>query len=150
MDIKPSERCIQTEDTLCFEGIVTQAKNVIAHKVGDEIGITLDLKNKKEIVSFISGTISGASATIDLSKITIRLNEPSIISFTQKGGIIGIQNEITIYTTTSELAQNGDVIKLDADSINTISSTIKKLNLPMLMKKTIFQPKALQITSPIL
>lgn len=127
MNIKPSELCIQTEDTLCFEGIVTQAKNVIAHKVGDEIGITLALKNKKEIVSFISGTISGASVTINLSKITMRLNEPSVISLTQEGGIAGIQNKITIDTTTWELAQNGDVIKLDADSINTISNTIKKL-----------------------
>ncbi|MEW6588204.1 MAG: hypothetical protein AB1299_03455 [Thermoproteota archaeon] len=127
MDIKPSELCIQTETTLCFEGIVTQTKNVIAHKVGDEIRITLDLKNKKEMVSFISGAISGASVTIDLSKITMRLNEPSVISLTQEGGIAGIRNEITIDTTTWELAQNGNVIKLDANSINTISSTIKKL-----------------------
>lgn len=127
IDTKPSDLCIQTEATLCFEGIVTQAKNVIAHKVGDEIGITLDLKNKKEMVSFISGAISGASVTIDLSKITMRLNEPSVISLTQEGGIAGIKNEITIDTTTWELTQNGDVIKLDADSINTISNTIKKL-----------------------
>ncbi|MFN3654938.1 MAG: hypothetical protein ACK4TO_06380 [Candidatus Nitrosotenuis sp.] len=46
---------------------------------------------------------------------------------TQEGSIGGIQNEITIDTTTWELAQNGDVIKLDANLFNTTSSTIKKL-----------------------
>lgn len=127
VDIKPGDSCIQTENTLCFEGTVKQTKNVITHNAGDEIGITLDLKNKKETISFISGTISGASVTIDLSKITMRLNDPSVISLTQEGGIAGLRNEITIDTNTWKFIQNGDVIKLDTNSINTISKTIKKL-----------------------
>lgn len=127
IDVKPSDSCIQAENTLCFEGMVKQAKNVITHNAGDKISITLDLKNKKETISFISGIISGASMTIDLSKITMRLNDPSTISLIQEGGIAGSHNEITIDTTTWEFIQNGDVIKLDADSINTISKTIKKL-----------------------
>jgi hypothetical protein len=125
--IMPTDSCIQTQNTLCFDGVVTQTKNVVTHKSGDKIGITLDLKNKKETVFFISGIMSDASVTIDLSKIIFRLNDPSTISLTQEGGIAGIQNEMTINTSTWELVQNDDVTKLDIDSINAISNTIKKL-----------------------
>jgi hypothetical protein len=55
------------------------------------------------------------------------LNDPSTISLTQEGGIAGIQNEMTINASTWELVQNDDVTKLDIDSINAISNTIKKL-----------------------
>jgi hypothetical protein len=127
IDIRHSDVCIQTEATLCFEGTVTETKNIKTHKIGDEIGITLDLKNKKETISFISGSISGISATIDLSKFIIHLDDPFVISITQEGGIAGIQNEIVIDTTTWELAQNGHATKLDADSASTISKLIKKL-----------------------
>lgn len=127
IDIRHSDTCVQTEATLCFEGTVTETKNIKTHKAGDEIGITLDLKNKKETVSFISGTISGASVAINLSKFIIHLDDPSIISLTQEGGIAGIQNEISIDTTTWEITQSGDTTKLDTISTNKISKLIKKL-----------------------
>ena len=129
IDIRPSNMCVQTEATLCFEGTVTEAKNIEAHKVGDEIGITLDLKNKKEIVSFISGTIYGASVTIDLSKLIVHLDDPHTITLTQEGGIAGIQNEITINTTTWDLTQDDSTTQLDTNSINDLTKHIKKLKL---------------------
>jgi hypothetical protein len=39
--IMPTDSCIQTQNTLCFDGVVTQAKNVVTHKSDDKIGITL-------------------------------------------------------------------------------------------------------------
>lgn len=125
--IQPSDVCIQTEATICFDGIVSETKNVQAHKKGDKIGITLDLKNKKSMLSFTSGIVSEDSATINLSKSIIHLNAPNSVTLMQEGGFAGIQKEFILDAQMWELAEDSTITKLDPDSIHEITKHIKKL-----------------------
>ncbi len=125
--IRPSDVCIQTGTTTCFDGVVSETKNVQAHKAGDKIGITLDLKNKNGVLSFASGIVSGSSATINLSKSIIHLNAPNSVTLMQEGGFAGIQKEFILDAQMWELAEDGAITKLDPDSIHEITRHIKKL-----------------------
>lgn len=125
MSLESSDACIQTQDTMCFTGIVTQS-NTEMHQTGDKISITLDLANKKEIVTFDSGKIQGTTFTITLSKAQIRLDGPYTITLTQEGGFAGIQKTTTIDTESGQLTLDDSTIPLDDQSVKQLTKSIKK------------------------
>jgi len=129
MDIQTSDACIQTQATVCFDGIITDTKNVDAHKIGDKIGIMFDFQNKKQTISFDSGSMQGLSFTIDLSKTIIHLDGPLTITLTQEGGFAGVQNTFVVDTASAQLTKNDSIIMLDEDSTSEITSSIKKIKL---------------------
>lgn len=129
MSIQPSDFCVQTQATVCFDGIVTETRNVAAHKVGDKIGIMFDFQNKRQVISFDSGSLQGASISIDLSKTIIHLVGPLVITFTQEGGIAGIQNTIVIDLASAQLTKNDSTFTIDKDSLNEITKVIKKIKI---------------------
>ncbi|HXW02211.1 MAG TPA: hypothetical protein VD828_02415, partial [Candidatus Nitrosotenuis sp.] len=129
MDIQPSDVCIQTQATVCFDGIITDTRNVDVHKIGDKIGIMFDFQNKKQIITFDSGSMQEISFTVDLSKTIVRLDGPLTVTLTQEGGFAGMQNTFVIDTASAQLTKNDSIIMLDEDSINEITSSIKKIKL---------------------
>ncbi|HEX9844983.1 MAG TPA: hypothetical protein VGA92_00800 [Candidatus Nitrosotenuis sp.] len=129
MNIQTSDACIQTQATVCFDGIVTDTRNVDVHKIGDKIGITFDFQNKKQIISFDSGLMQGVSFTVDLSKTIIRLDGPLTVTLAQEGGFAGVQNTFVVDMASAQLTKNDSIIMLDEDSISEITSLIKKIKL---------------------
>jgi hypothetical protein len=129
MDIQTSDTCIQTQATVCFDGIITDTRNVDVHKIGDKIGITFDFPNKKQIISFDSGPMQGVSFTIDLSKTIIHLDGPLTVTLTQEGGFAGVQNTFVVDMTSAQLTKNDSITMLDEDSISEITNAIKKIKL---------------------
>jgi hypothetical protein len=129
MNIQSNDVCIQTQATMCFDGIVTETRNVEAHKTGDKIGIMFDFKNKKEIISFDSGPMQGASISIDLSKTIIHLVGPFVVTFTQEGGIAGIQNTVVVDMASAQLTKNDSTFTLGKDALDEITKTIKKIKI---------------------
>lgn len=126
MDIKPSEKCVQTSSQLCFEAIVTSIKNTSAHQIGDKILMAFDLANKKQSMTINSGTLQGTTITINLSKIDLKPSGPYTLVFTQEGGIAGIHKTITIDILTAQLTEGSSTISLDDNSISKITNEIKK------------------------
>jgi len=129
MDIQTSDACIQTQATVCFDGIITDTRNVDAHKVGDKIGIMFDFQNKKQIISFDSGLMQGVLFTVDLSKTIIHLDGPLTVTLAQEGGFAGVQNTFVVDMASAQLTKNDSIIMLDEDSISEITSSIKKIKL---------------------
>jgi len=129
MSIQPSDVCVQTQATVCFDGIVTETRNMDVHKIGDKIGITFDFQNKRQIVSFDSGSMQGASTSINLSKTIIHLDDQLIITLTQEGGIAGIQNTIVVDMASIQLTKNDSTFTLDKDSLDEITNAIKKIKI---------------------
>jgi hypothetical protein len=127
MNIRPSDVCVQYNPTICLDGIVSEAKNTDAHNVGDKISITIDLKGKREVISFTSGVMRGESIAINFSQTIMRLDGPLEIVLTQEGGIAGVQKAVTIDLSSAQLAKDGSMIPLDDDSVNKIVNTIKKI-----------------------
>lgn len=125
MSLNPSDTCTQSQDTMCFVGVVTES-NTEMHETGDKISITLDLANKKEIVTFDSGKIHGTTFTITLSKAQLRLDGPYQITLSQEGGFAGIQKTITIDTSSGVLTLDDQPIPLDDQSIKQLTKAIKK------------------------
>ncbi len=125
MSINPSDACTQSQDTLCFGGTVTES-NTEMHQAGDKISITIDLANKKEIISFDSGQIQGTVFHITLSKAQIRLDGPYTVTLFQQGGFAGIQKTISIDMASKELTVNDQSIPIGDDSIEQLTKSIKK------------------------
>jgi hypothetical protein len=127
-DITPSEICIQTQDTLCYDGTITTMRNVEAHKAGDKITVTLDLQNKKEMISFESGSMAEASLTIDLSKTITRPTGPFVLVLSQEGGFAGISKSITIDSASEEMRiEEGSQSSVSLLHLGTIEKIIKDL-----------------------
>lgn len=126
MNLSPSNTCIQTQATLCFDGTITNVKNTNMHQVGDKISLTLDLQNKKETISINSGPMQGATITISLVKTIVKLNGPFTIILSKEGGIAGIRNVVTIDTSSGELTKDGQTSILNEKSIAKIHHAIKK------------------------
>ncbi|WP_268542791.1 protealysin inhibitor emfourin [Candidatus Nitrosotenuis cloacae] len=124
MNLMPSDACIQTESTMCFDGIVTSVKNNEMHQIGDKIGVTLDLTNNRETITVNSGSMQGTTVAITLSKAHVKLNGPYVITLTQEGGIAGISKTITLDTSTGIVSENN--IPIDDHSIKSINAAIKK------------------------
>lgn len=128
MNIQPSETCIQTQNTLCYDGVVTQTRNTMLHKQGDVVLITLDLQNNIVIMSFNSGQMQGTSVAIELSKIIVRF-ESSVIRFIQEGGIAGMQSTFTIDTDSALLIQNDRHHTIDSTSIDDLIGMMRTIKI---------------------
>ena len=134
MDIQPSDACIQTQSTFCFVGTVTQIKNTNLHEIGDEVELTLDLQNKKQIVNVISGQMQGTTITVDLSKTIIKSDAPFTISITREGGFAGFPAKTTTFdSSTGEItiSDSGHELTtlLSQDDIEKIMKIVKKSKL---------------------
>jgi len=125
MSLMPSDACIQTKSTMCFDGTVTSVKNNELHRTGDKIGITLDLENNREVISVNSGDMQGTTITVNLSKTLIKLNGPYLITFTQEGGIAGISKTLVLDTASGTIISDNNA-QIDNNSIKSIHSAIKK------------------------
>ena len=127
MNLSPSDTCIQTKSTLCFDGVVTDVKNTNMHQVGDKINLTLDLQNKKEIVLINSGPMQGTTIIINLTKTIVKLDGPFTIILSKEGGIAGIRNTVTIDTSSGELVKgDGSMYSINEKSIAEIHHAVKK------------------------
>lgn len=113
--LSENETCIQTISTICFDATVTQVRGTDIH-VGDKAAMTIDLENKKETISVISGQFQGENIAIDLTKTRTRDNGEFSIIFTQEGGIAGIQRKVTIDSTTKIM-----IIKNNADESQPVT-----------------------------
>ncbi|MFY9301007.1 MAG: hypothetical protein WAO91_07450 [Candidatus Nitrosotenuis sp.] len=134
LDITTSDVCIQTEVTFCYDGVVTDTKNTNLHKSGDEVGITLDLANKKQIIAVNSGTMQGTTITIDLSKTIIKSDAPFVISATREGGFAGfpprtISIDSSMNSITISDPSQDSTYDLTEDQLKEMTSKIKKSNL---------------------
>lgn len=89
MDVVPSDACIQTQSTLCFEGVVTDVKNSQTHQVGDEVSLTLDFANKKQIGTAKSGSMEGMSVTMNIERMSLKSTAPYSLEVTREGGFAG-------------------------------------------------------------
>ena len=76
-DVVGSQECNQTSNAICFDGTVTDVINpgVGAIKVGDTFKITIDLDEKNETVSFLSGFLENVDIKIGLSKTRTNLDQ---------------------------------------------------------------------------
>jgi hypothetical protein len=134
LDVAVSDVCLQIEATFCYDGIVTNTKNTNIYKSGDELGITLDLANKKQIIVMNSGTIQETTITIDLSKTILKSDSPFVISATREGGFAGFPPQtISVDSSKGSVSisnQNqNSTYELTEDQLKELTSKIKKSNL---------------------
>lgn len=107
LELSESEACILKLSTICFDAKVTKVRGTDI-QVGDEVNLTIDLENKKEFISVVSGQFQGENIVIDLTKTRTRDNGEFTLMFTREGGIAGIQRKIMIDSETKTmLIQNG-------------------------------------------
>jgi hypothetical protein len=134
MNIRASDVCIQTQSALCYVGTVTETKNTNIHEIGDEIGITLDLQNKKQTATVISGAMQGTTITINLSKTIVKSDAPFVISVTREGGFAGLPGRTITLDSSNNSITISDVnidstMDLSGDEIEKIATQVKKSNL---------------------
>ncbi|HSD05476.1 MAG TPA: hypothetical protein VLB45_06985 [Nitrosopumilaceae archaeon] len=130
LELSESEACILKLSTICFDAKVTKVRGTDI-QVGDEINLTIDLENKKEFLSVVSGQFQGENIVIDLVKTRTRDNGEFTLMFTREGGIAGMQRKITIDSETKTmLIQNGpdepSPLVLSDDDITQIRDTIQR------------------------
>lgn len=98
--VSESEACILTISTVCFDATVTNVRNTDTHNVGDMINLTIDLENRKELISVISGPLQGSNITIDLTKTRTRDSGDFSYTLSREGGIAGISRIVTLDSST--------------------------------------------------
>jgi hypothetical protein len=113
--LSENETCTQKISTVCFDATVTQVRGTDIH-VGDKVNLTIDLENKKQTISVISGQFQGENIAIDLTKTRTRDDGEFSIVFTQEGGIAGMQRKVTIDSTTKIM-----IIKNNADESQPVT-----------------------------
>lgn len=114
MDVVPSDACIQTQSTLCFEGVVTDVKNPQTHQVGDEVSLTLDFANKKQIGTAKSGSMEGMSVTMNIERMSLKSTAPYSLEVTREGGFAGFAPK----TMTFDSENNMIIITEGQSTIN--------------------------------
>lgn len=114
MDVVPSDACIQTQSTLCFEGVVTDVKNPQTHQVGDEVSLTLDFANKKQIGTAKSGSMEGMSVTMNIERMNLKSTAPYSLEVTREGGFAGFAPK----TMTFDSENNMIIITEGQSTIN--------------------------------
>lgn len=126
MDLTPSDVCIQTQSTLCFEGVVTEVKNPQIHQVGDEISFTLDLANKKQIGTAKSGSMAGMSVIMNIERMNLKSTAPYTLEITREGGFAGFAPKTMTFDSESGMI----VITEGQSTINVPleDSTIEEIN----------------------
>lgn len=126
MDVVPSDACIQTQSTLCFEGVVTDVKNPQTHQVGDEVSLTLDFANKKQIGTAKSGSMEGMSVTMNIERMSLKSTAPYSLEVTREGGFAGFAPK----TMTFDSENNMIIITEGQSTINVPlgDSAIEKID----------------------
>lgn len=126
MDLTPSDVCIQTQSTLCFEGVVTEVKNPQIHQVGDEISFTLDLANKKQIGTAKSGSMEGMSVIMNIERMNLKSTAPYTVEVTREGGFAGFAPKTMTFDP-----ENGMIIITEGKSTTNVpldDFTIKEID----------------------
>ncbi len=126
MDLTPSDVCIQTQSTLCFEGVVTEVRNPQIHQVGDEISFTLDLANKKQIGTAKSGSMEGMSVIMNIERMNLKSTTPYTLEVTREGGFAGLTPKIMTFDL-----ENGMIVITEGQSTINVpldDSTIKEID----------------------
>lgn len=131
MAVSESETCIQTISTVCLDATVTNVRNTDTHNVGDMINLTIDLENRKELISVISGPLQGSNITVDLTKTRTHDNADFSYTLLREGGIAGISRIVTLDSSTKIMTiKNGPdesgPIMLDDTIINKFKNIIAK------------------------
>ncbi len=138
MDITPSDVCIQTQSTICFEGVVTEVKNPQIHQVGDEVLFTIDLVNKKQIGTAKSGSMEGMSVTMNIERMNLKSTTSYTIEITREGGFAGFAPKTMTFDSESGMiviteGQSAINVPLDDSTIEKIDQVFQKsklLNIP--------------------
>ncbi|WP_100182067.1 hypothetical protein [Candidatus Nitrosotenuis aquarius] len=134
MDIAPSEMCIQTESTLCFDGGVTEVKNPQIHQVGDLISFIIDFTNKKQIGTAKSGPMTGMTVTMNIDRMNIKSLEPYSISVSREGGFAGFAQKTMTFDSEAGMiiiteGESETNVPLDEDTIQEIDQIFQKSKL---------------------
>lgn len=134
MDLTTSDVCIQTQSTLCFEGVVTEVKNPQIHQIGDEISFTLDLANKKQIGTAKSGSMEGMSVTMNIERMNLKSTAPYTLEVTREGGFAGFAPKTMTFDSENGMiviteGQSKINVPLDASTIEEIDQAFQKSKL---------------------
>src|SRR5713226_1349756 len=68
LSVSQSNAC-ESSASICLFANVTDTKNIQAFKVGDTSRFAINLDNKQEAISILSGFLAGFDVTINLSKV---------------------------------------------------------------------------------
>lgn len=129
--VSESEACIRAISTVCLDATVTNVRNTDTHNVGDTINLTIDLENRKELISVISGPLQGSNITIDLTKTRTRDSDNFSYTLSREGGIAGISRIVTLDSSTKIMTikngpdESGPIVLEDA-IINKFKNIIAK------------------------
>lgn len=131
MDIVPSDACIQTQSTLCFEGMVTEVKNPQTHQVGDEVSLTLDFANKKQIGTAKSGSMEGMSMTMSIERMNLKSTAPYSLEVTREGGFAGFAPKTMTFDSENNMiliteGQSMMNVPLDDSAMEKIDQAFQK------------------------
>jgi hypothetical protein len=134
MDIAPSEMCIQTESTLCFDGEVIDVKNPQIHQVGDLISFTIDFANKKQIGTAKSGPMTGMTVTMNIDRMNIKSLEPYTISVSREGGFGGFAPKTMTFDSETGMiiiteGESETNVPLDENTVQEIDQMFQKSKL---------------------
>lgn len=128
MDIRPSEMCIQTVSTLCFDGIVTDVKNPQIHQIGDEVSLTIDFANKKQIGTAKTGPMQGMSVVMNIERMSLRSDAPYSISLSREGGFAALPPKtITYDSATQAMILTNNDSTLDVMLVDTMPQEIDRV-----------------------
>jgi len=138
MDITPSETCIQTESTVCFDGEVTDVKNPQIHQVGDLISFSIDFANKKQIGTAKSGSMAGMSVMMNIDRMNLKSNEPYSLDVIRSGGFAGFAPKTMTFDSESGIititeGEDTATVPLDEDTIQKIDQAFQQNKLLNIM-----------------
>ena len=138
MDITPSETCIQTESTVCFDGEVTDVKNPQIHQVGDLISFSIDFANKKQIGTAKSGSMAGMSVMMNIDRMNLKSNEPYSLDVIRSGGFAGFAPKTMTFDSESGIititeGEDTTTVPLDEDTIQKIDQAFQQSKLLNIM-----------------
>ena len=134
IDLTPSDVCIQTQSTLCFDGVVTEVKNPQIHRVGDKISFTLDFANKKQIGTAKSGSMAGMSVIMNIDRMNLKSTAPYTLEVTREGGFAGFAPKTMTFDSESGMiviteGKSTTNVPLDDATIGKIDQALQKSKL---------------------
>ncbi|MGQ0606626.1 MAG: hypothetical protein ACT4OD_06755 [Candidatus Nitrosotenuis sp.] len=141
MDIAPSEACIQTQSTLCFDGTVTDVKNPQMHQIGDMVTFTIDFTNKKQIGTAKSGPMIGVSVTMNIERMSLKSNAPYTLAVTREGGFAGFTPKTMTFDSSTGMititeGESTVNVPLEESMIHEIDQLFQKSKLLNIISQT--------------
>jgi hypothetical protein len=138
MDITPSDACIQTQSTMCFNAEVTDVRNPQIHQIGDKISFTIDFANKKQVGTATSGSLEGTTVTMNIDRMSLKSTAPYTITISREGGFAGFAPKTMTFDPEAGLiviseGESATNVPLDANTIQQIDQLFQKsrlLNVP--------------------